>query len=164
MNFLFRVAHPLVLIAVLLSIIVAWFIRSRFHKKLLYRYSLTQYIARTYKHTDHGILLSLLRYGLFLFLSICVAMPQLVDIRSNIEVEGINIILVLDVSGSMSYADDKHDRRTRIGAAKKAAHDFVQKRMYDPIGIVLFAQDCVSRCPLNLDKDIVSSIIKDIRL
>ncbi len=165
MNFLFRLAYPIGFIAVLMGIALLWFLRLRFHKTLFYRYSLTHYLAKTYKRTQHGTwFLSFLRYGLFILLSICIAMPQLVDVRSNVEVEGIDIILVLDVSGSMSYADDKYDRRTRIDAAKQAAHDFAQKRMYDPIGIVLFAQDCVSRCPLTLDKDILSSIIKDINL
>ena len=54
MNFLFRLAYPIGFIAVLMGIALLWFLRLRFHKTLFYRYSLTHYLAKTYKRTQHG--------------------------------------------------------------------------------------------------------------
>lgn len=92
------------------------------------------------------------------------AKPQLVDTRSSIIVEGIDIMLVMDVSGSMGYIDYEDDRRSRIEIAKDEAIRFIQKRTHDAIGLVIFGNEAVSRAPLTLDKPLLTSFVKTLDL
>lgn len=92
------------------------------------------------------------------------ARPQLVDRHSKINVEGIDIMMVLDVSGSMQLFDDINDPRTRIDVAKEEAVNFIKKRDNDPIGIVLFGNQALSRCPLTLDKNMLVQLIDETSL
>ena len=73
-------------------------------------------------------------------------------------------MMVLDVSGSMQMFDDPHHKKQRIAIAKEEAIKFVNKRPDDPIGLVLFGQEAVSRCPLTLDKNMLTELIKDTEL
>ncbi len=92
------------------------------------------------------------------------ARPQLVDRHSKVNVEGIDIMMVLDVSGSMQLFDDINDPRTRIDVAKEEAINFIKKRDNDPIGIVLFGNQALSRCPLTLDKNMLVQLIDETSL
>lgn len=95
-------------------------------------------------------------------LVVLLAKPRIVDYQSKIQGEGVDMVLVLDVSNSMQITDDPHDKRTRLEVAKQEAIKFIEKREHDPIGLVIFGRDAVSRCPLTLDKNILKEIIKDI--
>jgi Ca-activated chloride channel family protein len=64
----------------------------------------------------------------------------------------------------MQLFDDLKDQRPRIEAAKSEAIRFTEKRIDDPIGVVLFARDAVSWCPLTLDKKILKEMIGSIQL
>ena len=97
-------------------------------------------------------------------LALLIARPQLIDKRSQVNVEGIDIVLALDVSGSMQCFDDIHDRRMRIDIAKEEAIKFVEKRENDPMGLIIFGNEALSRCPLTLDKKMLETIIKDTQL
>lgn len=83
------------------------------------------------------------------------------DERTKIPVKGVDIMLVLDTSGSMSIFDDLHDQRPRIDVARSEALKFIDKRVNDPIGLVIFSGVAVTRCPLTLDKTILKQILKD---
>jgi len=63
-----------------------------------------------------------------------IAKPQLVDTKSNVIFDGIDIMLVLDISGSMQFQDYDDDKRSRIEVAKDEALHFVNKRTNDAIG------------------------------
>ncbi|MGE0010588.1 MAG: VWA domain-containing protein [Candidatus Babeliales bacterium] len=93
-----------------------------------------------------------------------IARPQLVDTNSQVTVEGIDIMIVLDVSGSMRLFDDLQDQRSRIEVAKEEAIKFVDKRQHDPMGLVIFGAYAVSRCPLTLDKKMLKNIINDLKI
>ena len=71
--------------------------------------------------------------------------------------------MVLDVSGSMQIPDFD-DQRTRIDVAKAEAIRFIEKRENDAIGLVIFAQDAMSRAPLRLDKKLLVSIVNDLKI
>jgi len=137
-----------------------------FYKSPIYVYPLTNQIKKT-KHTQKKyyktvlfLLQSLLLFGL-IFL---IARPQWVDARSKTSVDGVDIIITLDVSGSMQLFDDLKDRRQRITVAKQEAANFVKKRTSDPIGIVIFGADAISQCPLTLDKNILQKLIYNIKI
>jgi len=94
--------------------------------------------------------------GLLLFL---VGKPQIVDSRSSVKVEGIDIMMVLDASGSMAGYDDLRDMKTRFNVAQQEALKFIDKRINDQIGYVLFGTYAVARCPLTLDHQMVKDLI-----
>lgn len=112
-----------------------------------------------YRYTLFGLRATFLAGLLFL-----IARPQWVDENSRVNIKGVDIILALDVSGSMQLFDDLNDRRSRIEVAKQEAIHFVEKRLNDPIGIVIFAKDVLTRCPLTLDKIILKELIGSFEL
>jgi Ca-activated chloride channel family protein len=75
--------------------------------------------------------------------------------------KGIDIMLVLDVSGSMS-ADDLHPNR--LEAAKRVIDEFIRRRKNDRIGLVLFAKEAYWWCPLTLDYDALRTMLSGVRL
>jgi Ca-activated chloride channel homolog len=90
--------------------------------------------------------------------------PQVVDECGKIPVEGIDIVLVLDISGSMGLIDDEFDQRTRCQIAKEEAMRFVSKRTDDAMGLVIFGNEVVSRCPLTFDRLLLQRIISEVEI
>jgi Ca-activated chloride channel family protein len=76
------------------------------------------------------------------------------------EGEGVDIILCIDVSGSMTAQDFQPNR---LEAAKKVAIDFVNKRLTDRIGIVIFSGESFTQCPLTTDHNVLVTAIQNIR-
>ncbi len=106
----------------------------------------------------------LARLIVFLLLALVAAKPQLVDSRSNIILEGISIMLVLDASGSMQYPGYSDDERTRFQVAQEEAIRFIEKRMNDAMGLIIFGKDAISRCPLTMDKKIITQFIESLKI
>lgn len=158
-----HLAHGyLLLLLVPAVMIVAWY-RFRYYKKIAFTYPLTRVITKTHKVVPlHELIFFMLRLCTLLILSFLITKPQLVDNSTNVHVNGIDIMLVLDVSGSMQNFDDPQDLQPRIEIAKNEALRFVEKRDSDQIGIVLFGREAVSRCPLTLDKKIINDIINGV--
>jgi len=140
--------------------------RLKFHRSPVYLYPLTDQIRKTgfAKTSYHKKILFVLHSLVLLGLIFLIARPQWVDSRSKIKVDGVDIMLTLDVSGSMRCFDSLSDQRQRITVAKEEAIKFVTKRPDDPIGIVIFGADAVSQCPLTLDKTILKKLIQNIKL
>lgn len=97
-------------------------------------------------------------------LALLIARPQIVDSRSNIQLDGIDIMLVLDASGSMTLSDLEGDERPRFEIAKQEAIRFANKRDNDAIGLVIFANDAISRCPITSDKRVVCNMIRELKI
>lgn len=89
------------------------------------------------------------------------ARPQNRFTQTHQEGEGIDIMLAIDVSGSMSAQDFTPNR---IEAAKKVAIDFVNHRPTDRIGVVTFAGESFTQCPLTTNHYIVTAQIQNIRI
>ena len=92
---------------------------------------------------------------------IALARPQEVSKSDIPPAKGVDIILCLDTSYSMAALDFKPNR---LGAAKKAAIDFIKKRSNDRIGIVVFGESAVMTCPLTLDYPAITEFINTIYL
>jgi Ca-activated chloride channel homolog len=92
---------------------------------------------------------------------VALARPQRTDERVNQYTEGIDIMLVLDTSGSMELKDLKPNR---LEAAKEVALDFINGRSQDRIGLVVFAGDAYSLTPLTSDYDLLRENIKSVKL
>lgn len=82
------------------------------------------------------------------FLSVILARPQTTDRWQDTEIEGIDIMLCVDVSTSMLAEDLKPNR---IEAAKSVASDFINGRPNDNIGLSIFAGEAFTQCPMTVD-------------
>ncbi|MEX0672021.1 MAG: VWA domain-containing protein [Candidatus Babeliales bacterium] len=139
--------------------------RWRYYQPVAYRYSLVGYLSQHISSiTIPAVLLYILRLSSLALLVLLIAKPQLVDIRSKIPVEGIDMMLVMDVSGSMNLFDDLKDQRSRFEVAKQEAIAFIKKRVNDAMGVVLFAHGALARAPLTLDHTLLTSIIQEYQL
>lgn len=105
-------------------------------------------------------LLGLLRILGLTFLVIALARPQKTKVMESIESEGVDIVMSIDVSGSMLAEDLKPNR---IEAAKKVAQTFVRNRPTDRIGLVIFAGESFTQCPITIDHQVVLEQIAEIR-
>ena len=88
------------------------------------------------------------------------ARPQTMFEEQNAEGEGVDIVLCIDVSGSMTAQDLKPNR---LEAAKNVAVDFVNRRPTDRIAVVIFSGESFTQCPLTTDKRVLVSAIENIR-
>lgn len=91
---------------------------------------------------------------------IALARPQVKNVEQTTEGEGIDVMLALDVSGSMTAQDLKPNR---LEAAKQVAIDFVNRRPTDRMGIVIFSGESFTQCPLTTDHNVLISSIRSIR-
>ncbi len=94
------------------------------------------------------------------FLIIALARPQSFTAGENINTEGIDIAMVLDISGSMLAEDLKPNR---LKAAKVVIDDFVKGRVSDRIGLVVFAREAFTQCPLTIDYNVLRNLLLEIR-
>lgn len=101
-----------------------------------------------------------LRMGVCVCLIIGLARPQTISKGEDIHTEGIDIALVLDISGSM-LAEDL--RPNRIEAAKEVAQEFIDARINDRIGLVIFAGESFTQCPMTLDHRVVKNLLEQVR-
>jgi Ca-activated chloride channel family protein len=103
---------------------------------------------------------NILRMLAVALLIIALARPQSFQSGENIYSEGIDIAMVLDISGSMLAEDLKPNR---LEAAKKVIDDFVQARTSDRIGLVVFARDAFTQCPLTIDYSVLRNLLNEIK-
>jgi Ca-activated chloride channel family protein len=96
-----------------------------------------------------------------LLLITALARPQIGNANKDIKKQGIDIMLALDISGSMQLNDFKPNR---LEASKAVAKDFVKGRQQDRIGLVVFAGESFLQCPLTTDYDIVEELISDMEI
>ena len=101
-----------------------------------------------------------LRIVAIVALIIALARPQSSNTTENIESEGIDMVLSMDVSGSMLAEDF---RPNRIEAAKNVALKFVDQRPGDRIGLVIFAGESFTMCPITIDHNVLKEQISQIR-
>jgi Ca-activated chloride channel homolog len=93
-------------------------------------------------------------------LIIALARPQGFSSGENIYTEGIDIAMVLDISGSMQAEDLKPNR---LEAAKNVIDNFIEGRTSDRIGLVIFARDSFTQCPLTIDYSVLRNLLSQIK-
>ena len=103
---------------------------------------------------------AVLRLAALSLVILALARPQTSSEGEEVSTEGIDIVLVTDVSGSMLAEDF---RPNRIEAAKAVAVEFVDGRPNDRIGFVVFAGESYTQCPLTLDHEVVKTLIAGVR-
>lgn len=93
-------------------------------------------------------------------LSVALARPQSSNTTENVDSEGIDIILSIDVSGSMLAEDFKPNR---IEAAKAEALRFIDQRPTDRIGLVIFSGESFTVCPITIDHNVLKNQLSQIK-
>lgn len=155
-------AYPqLLFLLLLVPVLAGWYI-SRINRKLasmqvssLRSFHNTASWKRTLRHA--GIVLRLLALSALI---IAMARPQTSYEQRKTEGEGIDIVLCIDVSGSMLAQDFTPNR---LEAAKQVAAEFVKYRPTDRIGLVIFAGESFTQCPITSDHEMLVSQIYGIR-
>ena len=103
--------------------------------------------------------LPVFKIATFVFLVIAMARPQSSLSESEISTQGIDIVLSLDISGSMLAKDFEPDR---LEAAKKVAMQFIKERKNDRIGLVVFSGESFTQCPITINHQVLLNLFKDI--
>lgn len=160
---MFRFASPLpALVLLALLVALAWYLaRSRRRPVTLIYPS-----ASPFRAAPRSLALRLRRLPLALrilglaLLVVAFARPQTGRQEEEVLTEGINIVLAVDISGSMRTEDFKP--RNRLEVAKDAASGFIRGRRNDRIGLVAFAANAYTRCPLTLDYAILLDLLREV--
>ena len=102
--------------------------------------------------------LKLIAIALIIF---CIARPRSSQDVEHIDTEGIDIVLAMDVSSSMLARDFKPDR---LSSAKDIAIEFIAQRPSDRMGIVVFAGESYTQCPLTTDRATLINMMKEVEV
>jgi Ca-activated chloride channel family protein len=102
-----------------------------------------------------------LKTASLLLIAVALARPQSVSKGQDVHSEGIDIVMALDISASMLAQDFRPDRAR---AAKEVAKDFIKARLNDRIGVVLFAKQAFTQCPLTVDHDILLELVDQVEV
>lgn len=93
-------------------------------------------------------------------LIIALARPRLVLTKENVEVEGIDIMISMDVSPSMLAKDFDPNR---LEVSKAVAKEFVDARVHDRIGLIVFAGESFTQCPLTTDHQVLNTFLDNVQ-
>jgi len=154
---------PAYLFLLLLLIpVIGWYIYQLKNWEATVQISSTASLARSPRswrvyliHVPFG-----LRVLAILCLSLALARPQLSNRWSSESTEGIDIMMALDISGTMQAEDL---RPTRLDAAKAVAEEFVLNRPNDQIGLVVFAGESFTQCPLTIDHAVLVNLFRSVK-
>lgn len=155
---MFRFAHPYVLALLALVPLAAWYVLRRRPERSVAYSSLDRLLgagleAAAWKR--YGALF--LRMLVLVLVVVALARPQTGRSRHTTYSEGIDIMLVLDTSGSMQAQD--FEPKNRLHVAKEVLKEFISKRPQDRIGLVVFAADAMTQCPLTLDHTLLAKLV-----
>jgi Ca-activated chloride channel family protein len=156
-------AHPHFLWLLLLLPLLVWYsLYQQRQRAATFRVSTTEglkNIRPSWKVRWRPLLL-VLRSLAFIAFVIALARPQKTDVSETIDSEGVDIVLSMDISGSMLAEDFKPDR---LEAAKANALKFVDARPTDRIGLVIFSGESFTQCPITIDHSVLKEQLKQIK-
>ena len=150
-----QLANPEMLWLLLLLPLLIWYaVKYKAKRKVTLRLSTIEQIRKTPRSLKARLrpLMLILECLAFGAMVIALSRPQQTNTTESINSKGINIVLCMDISGSMLSEDFKPNR---IEAAKKIAVQFVKERPADRIGLVVFAGESYTQCPLTIDHNVL---------
>ena len=155
-------ANPELLLLLLLLPLIAWWYRGKYkmHYAPITMSNLTMFTGNSSWRGRMRFLLPVLRGLAFMVLIIAMARPQALLREDDIQADGIDIMLTLDLSSSMLAQDFEPDR---LEVAKKVAANFVEKREFDRIGLIVFSGEAFTQCPLTTDHKVVQDFIEGLK-
>jgi len=106
-------------------------------------------------------ILFIFQYLTLLLIIIALSKPRIIDSLKETKMDVIDIVLVMDISSSMLATDFSPNR---LEAVKKTAKNFIEERISDRIGVLVFAGESFIQCPLTVDKDVLLSLMDEIQV
>jgi Ca-activated chloride channel family protein len=140
-----------------LVFLVRWFWRQKFNQKL--PVAVTQKDLHVSPLTFIRLIPEVVMMMVLAFVCLALARPQKTNEKVEQWTEGIDIMIALDISQSMQIEDFPPNR---LEAAKKVARNFINGRIQDRIGLVVFSGDAFSLSPLTTDYDLLKSYLDEI--
>lgn len=144
----------------IIPLLIAWYVFKQVRKQTQVTYSTASFLPKTTS------LKPVLRHVMFAFQMIAIgllitaiARPQSSTSSQEVSTKGIDIVLAMDISGSMRAKDFEPNR---LEAARGLALDFVDGRKTDRIGLVVFAGEAFTQCPLTTDHSVLKNLFQDI--
>jgi len=148
--------HPFLLLLLLLLPLVAW-LKGKRGEPPAFIYSSVQLVRGllNISQTRSGGFLAALRWLALALLIVALAQPRLTKSETKVTASGVDIVVALDMSGSMISEDfEFHGKRVnRFNMARAVLEKFIEQRPNDRIGLVVFATDPYIATPLTLDHD-----------
>ena len=133
----------------IIPLLIAWYVWKRNKSQASFSvttsapFSQTKSVKQRFRHIPFA-----LRMLVIAFVIIALARPQSSISHKQVDVEGIDIVMALDVSGSMMAMDF---RPNRLEACKNVIKSFIENRPNDRIGLVVYAGEAYTKCPLTSD-------------
>lgn len=93
---------------------------------------------------------------------VALAGPRSGSYYREVETSGVDIILTLDISSSMSSLD--FEPKNRLEIAKQVVDTFIKERLNDRLGLVIFSSGAFTQCPLTLDHDLLIELLKKVKM
>lgn len=162
---MYRFANPEFLyILLIIPLLAYWYWKRQQKISGKIRFSdvnIVKQVGQTLKQRlRHGLFL--LRLLFIMLIIVAFARPQSGSKMRETSTEGVDIILALDVSSSMLAEDFKP--KNRLIAAKQVAEEFIQGRQNDRLGMVIFAGESFTQCPLTLDYGVLLTLLREINV
>ena len=164
---MFRFASPFYLSLLILFPVIFYYRRKRAVHPWIFFSRISRVKGITGSLFVHTLpVVSFMKYSALFLMIIALARPQWGTQRKNVETEGVNIILSVDVSGSMSALDFKRDGKIvdRLEAIKGVVRDFIAKRENDRIGLVVFGTYAFTQLPLTRDYTTISFVLDKLEI
>ncbi len=146
----------------IIPIIIAWYVwKNKLYHAELKVSSIDGFVGikKSLKTRFRHILIVLRIFSVGLLI-IVLARPQSRSSWKDVKTEGIDIVMALDISGSMLAKDFKPNR---LEASKEVAQDFIDNRPNDRIGLVVFSGESFTQCPLTTDHAVIKNLFAGIR-
>ncbi len=162
---MFQFADPYYLILLLLlPLMVWWYWRGRLRNTAKIMYSDIRLLKQVKPSLKQRLrpALFVIRLVAVALIVLALARPQSSHKEEEITTEGIDIVLTMDVSTSMLAEDFRP--KNRIEAAKMVAKEFIKGRKNDRIGLVVFAGESFTQCPLTLDYGVLYHILDNMKV
>jgi Ca-activated chloride channel family protein len=155
---MFRFEHPYLLFLLVLIPLAAWYVLRRRPERSVAYSSLELLLGAGLEAAAWKRYATLaLRMLVLALVIVALARPQTGRSKHTTYSEGIDIMLVLDTSGSMQAQD--FEPKNRLHVAKEVIKEFISKRTQDRIGLVVFAADAMTQCPLTLDHTLLAKLV-----
>ncbi len=157
-------AHPYFLwLLLIVPVYIAWYVWKQKGMQASLKISTLKGFAQAPKSSKVYLrhLLFVFRVLSIILLIIVLARPQSSNSYRNEITEGIDIVMALDISSSMLAEDFKPNR---MEAAKEVAAEFIKGRPNDKIGLVIYAAESFTQCPLTTDHKVLHNLFKDIKM
>jgi Ca-activated chloride channel family protein len=142
--------------------LAVWYFFRRKENPAILQVSSVRGFRKDYIQWRHYLYNSLfvIRLLVITLLIVALARPQTNLNRQSVSVEGIDLVIALDISGSMLAQDLRPDR---LDAAKEVAMEFIDGRPNDRIGLVIFSGESFTQCPITTDHAVLKNLFMEIK-